>query len=299
VHVGVPLLCQHSCQQCGASFTASSNDRHQLCSTCNHDRRYPSSSSASTSGSSSSSSIDTIDRRLQEAGLFGRVALHKRKFNEEEKQKRLAFAHGYKGWTVEQWMKVLFSDEKIFLGEGFMGRVYVRRPVGEALNPDYCVDQNPHPVNVKVWACLCGKGLGYMYIFNKKLNAKLLQEILGTHLIESAALHFDVKHAEAWWFLQDNDPKHTSGLIQTSLFNHGIQCMDFPPYSPDLNIIENVWNDMARRVEKRPASTMEQLQDIVAEEWEATSVEFIKTLINSMPARCQAVIDVNGEHTKF
>ena len=37
----------------------------------------------------------TIDRRLIEHGLFGRVARHKRKFTEEEKQKRVALAEGY------------------------------------------------------------------------------------------------------------------------------------------------------------------------------------------------------------
>jgi transposase len=40
-------------------------------------------------------SARTVDRRLQEAGLFGRVALKKRKFDEEEKKKRLSFVKGY------------------------------------------------------------------------------------------------------------------------------------------------------------------------------------------------------------
>jgi hypothetical protein len=43
-----------------------------------------------------------------------------------------------------------------------------------------------------------------MYIFNENMNAKLLQGILGTHLVESAELHFDTDNAEQWWFLQDN-----------------------------------------------------------------------------------------------
>src|SRR5947208_1191150 len=53
-------------------------------------------------------SISTIDRRLQEAGLFGRVSKHKRLFTENEKRKRLSFANGYKNWTKEQWEQVLF-----------------------------------------------------------------------------------------------------------------------------------------------------------------------------------------------
>lgn len=38
----------------------------------------------------------TIDRRLIEHGLFGRVARHKKKFSEEEIRKRLSFAEGYR-----------------------------------------------------------------------------------------------------------------------------------------------------------------------------------------------------------
>jgi transposase len=244
-------------------------------------------------------SIDTIDRRLKENGLFGRVARHKRKFSEEEKRKRLAFTEGYKHWTADDWMRVEFADEKLFLGEGFWGQVFVRRPKGEALNPDYCVDQKPHPVKVSAWACFSGHGLGYMYIFNENIDAKKLQHILGTHLIESAELHFDVEHAEQWWFLQDNAPQHKSVLVSAWMFNNGIQCLDFPPYSPDLNPIENLWADLARRVEKFQCDTMEELQDIVAEQWKKTPKKLLRTLARSMPKRCQAVIDAKGDHTKF
>jgi transposase/uncharacterized coiled-coil protein SlyX len=241
----------------------------------------------------------TIDRRLIEVGLFGRVARHKKKFSDEEKRKRLSFAEGYKKWTADDWMRVEFADEKIFWGEGFWGQVFVRRPKGEALNPAYCVDQDPHPVKVSAWACFSGHGLGYMYIFNENMDAKLLQGILGTHLVESAELHFDVEHAEQWWFLQDNAPQHKSVLVRTWLFNHGIQCIDFPPYSPDLNPIENLWANLARRVEEFQCETMEELQDIVAEQWKETDTELLRKLARSMPERCQAVIDAHGDHTSF
>jgi transposase/uncharacterized coiled-coil protein SlyX len=241
----------------------------------------------------------TIDRRLIEVGLFGRVARHKRKFNEEEKRKRLSFAEGYRHWTAGDWMRVEFADEKIFWGEGFWGQVFVRRPKGEALNPAYCVDHESHPVKVSAWACFSGHGLGYMYIFNENMDAKRLQQILGTHLIESAELHFDVEHAEQWWFLQDNAPQHKSFLVRAWLFNNGIQCIDFPPYSPDLNPIENLWADLARRVEQFQCDSMEELQDIVAEQWKETDKELLRTLARSMPERCQAVIDAHGDHTAF
>jgi hypothetical protein len=241
----------------------------------------------------------TLDRRLIEAGLPGRVAVHAKDFTDEDIRKRLSFAEGYKNWTTEQWERVLFSDEKKFLGKGFSGRVYVRRPPGDALNPQYTVDKRPHPVKVNVWGCFSASGVGYSYIFNEKLNAKLLKTIFSTHLVSSAQLLFPQHPPQQWWYLQDNDPKHTSRMIHSWLHNNGISCIDFPPYSPDLNPMENVWNEMARRVEMRQAESIEQLQNIVAEEWTTTSIEFLVKLAHSMPKRCTAVIEAKGGHTNY
>jgi hypothetical protein len=244
-------------------------------------------------------STRTIDRRLQEANLFGRVARHKKKLSTEEKRKRLSFAEGYKGWTKEQWERVLFSDEKKFKGDGFMGQVWVRRPKGEADNPDYQVQKLPHPVKLNVWGCFCAAGVGYLYVFNENMDGKLLKRIFESgHLLESAEDR-GLMDGGGWWLLQDNDPKHKSKEVQTWLHNHGVSVLDFPPYSPDLNPIENLWNDMDRRVEARPASTMEQLQDVIAEEWAATSIALLAKLARSMPERCQAVIEAKGDHTKY
>jgi hypothetical protein len=44
---------------------------------------------------------------------------------------------------------------------------------------------------------------------------------------------------------------------------------------------------------------LEGLQDAIAEEWDKTSIDFLKTLSHSMPKRCQAVIDANGQHTMY
>jgi transposase len=107
----------------------------------------------------------TIDRRLQEAELFGRVARHTFTLTVEHKLKR-SFAERYKGWTVAQWERVLFSDESVFEGAGFSGQQWVRRPRGEALSEEYTVDKKPHPVKVNVWGCFCAAGVGYMYVFN-------------------------------------------------------------------------------------------------------------------------------------
>lgn len=241
----------------------------------------------------------TIDRRLQEAGLFGRVAQHKRDYSGDELRKRLAFAEGYKDWTAEQWSKVLFSDEKCFYGMGFCGRKWVRRPKGEALNPEYTVDQRAHPVKVNVWACFCAKGQGYMYCFNENMDAALMKHILEENLIPSAELHYSFAPPEQWYFLHDNDKKFRSNLVTKTLHELGVTTLDFPPYSPDLNPIENLWAIMARAVEARPAETVEELQDVIADEWDKVDKAILQKLADSMPRRCAAVIEAKGWHTKY
>lgn len=246
-------------------------------------------------------SRQTVDRRLQQAGLFGRVARQKREYSAEERRKRLSFAEGYKDKTVEWWNTVLFSDEKCFYGRGFCGRTWVRRPVGEALNPEYCVHKQAHPVKLNVWACFCAAGQGYCHIFNETMDKQMYKGILNTNLIPSARLHFslDPPHVQQWHFLQDNDPKHKSRVVTEWLHNNGISTIDFPPYSPDLNPIENLWCVMQRAVDEHSTSTVEELQDVVAAEWDKVDTDLMRNLVASMPARCRAVIEAEGWHTKY
>ena len=241
-------------------------------------------------------SARTVDRHLQEAGLFGRVARQKRDYSEGEVKKRLSFAEGYAHWTAEDWSKVLFSDEKIFWGRGKNGQTWVRRPKGEALNPCYTLHKQAHPVKVNVWACFSAAGQGFSYIFSDTLDANLAKTILSENLLESAEELFP---AGAWWLLHDNDKKFKSRLVQTWLHNNGVSVLDFPPYSPDLNPIENLWKTLARAVEDHRCDTVASLQDAVAEEWDKIDPQHMHNLVRSMPERCTAVIEAAGWHTKY
>ena len=64
-------------------------------------------------------------------------------------------------------------------------------------------------------------------------------------------------------------------------------------------MIEHVWADIARRVEQYQCTTVEELQDVVADEWGKTDPQLLIKLVHSMPQRCQAVIDAEGDHTEY
>jgi transposase len=241
-------------------------------------------------------SARTVRRRLNEAEAHGRVARKEYPFTAAHLKKRLSFARGYLNWTEEQWATVIFSDET-HIELGTTGRVWVQRPAGCAFDYEYMSPTKmSHPKRVSAWGCFSRNGVGDIDIFTDMLDAKLMRNILNDHLIQSARRLFPRTH---WWFLQDNDPKHTSIPVRTWLHNKGVQCLDFPPYSPDLNPIENLWNDLKRRVESRNPSTLAELEQHLKEEWEATDTELLASLVDSMPKRCQAVIDSKGHLTKY
>jgi hypothetical protein len=47
-----------------------------------------------------------------------------------------------------------------------------------------------------------------------------------------------------WQIMQDNCPAHRAKTVTQYLHENGVEFLEWPPYSPDLNPIENIWNWM-------------------------------------------------------
>lgn len=50
--------------------------------------------------------------------------------------------------------------------------------------------------------------------------------------------------------MHDNAPVHTAWIVKKLLEDLGIEAMIWPPYSPDLNLIENLWALMKDEIYK-------------------------------------------------
>ena len=240
----------------------------------------------------------TIRRRLNDDQLFGRVSRHFFPLSADVVRKLLSFANGYKDWTEEKWMRVLFADEKVFT-LGMHGRVWVQRPKGAAWDPKYCHEQESHPKGVNFWGCFSGRGVGGCETFSYSNTGAVMAGIVKYHLVPSADKLFVRRPPEHWWLLWDNSPSHKALECQQALHQKGIDCMELSPYSPDLKPMEHLLADLTRRVEQRYPTTVDELEDALYDEWALTDRDFLPHLAQSMPRRIQAVINNQGHATKY
>lgn len=240
-------------------------------------------------------SDDTVRRRLDEAGLHGRVARAAPMWTPTHIRKRISFAGGYARWTEADWERVIFSDET-HVELSPTGQIWVQRPVGAEYDPQYVIPRRLHSERVTLWGCFCAREIGQAEIFVGEFDASKYVDVLQHNLLPAARSFFP---SGQWWFQQDNAPQHTSRAAQRWFHNNGVDCIDFPPLSPDLNPIENMWADLKRRVEQRRARTMEELEQHLKEEWEATSPTLLASLAHSMPARLAAVRANEGHYAGY
>ena len=167
--------------------------------------------------------------------------------------RRLGWAREHIRWTRAQWARIRWSDEcSIERGKGVKPDWVFRRP-REGLFP-WAVQPKARGTrhSIMFWAAF-GFGIRSDLVvcegdpkaahrgFTARKYRDLLQEHLGTVLDHDSI------------FMQDNASIHTAHIVREWLDEHAIQVMDWPPYSPDLNPIENIWALLKQKIyELRP-----------------------------------------------
>ena len=216
-------------------------------------------------------------------------------------QKHLKFAQIHVNWTVEDWKRILWSDETKINRIGSDGRVYTWKPRGEAISDRTTLPTVKHGGgnNLMVWGCMGWNGVGTLTEVEGKMNADQYCEIL-EHGVDESFENLEMPEGERI-FQQDNDPKHTSKKAQQWFLDNGIEVLEWPPQSPDINPIEHLWTHLKRQMNtyETPPKGAFELWERLAKEWTEIPPETCQRLIESMPRRMEAVIKAKGGHTKY
>jgi transposase len=173
-------------------------------------------------------SVSLVKDRLKSAGLPARVARKKPKLTEANRKKRYEWAKTHKDWTVDDWKKVIFSDESPFQLFQDGGKIYVRRRVGEELL-DECVRPTVKHGGgtIQVWGCFSWFGAGPLYRITDTLTGVKYRQILKSNMAPYLK-EIEQKSGLEVIFQHDNDPKHTSKVAKKYLENKSIVVLDWP-----------------------------------------------------------------------
>jgi transposase len=242
----------------------------------------------------------TIRTRLQACGLRAYVRRTKPFLTEAHKQKRLEWAEAHADWSADDWKAVVFSDESKFNIFGSDGRSWCWRRQGEEFDERYTKKVVKHGGgHVMVWGCITAEGLGRISRIDGNMDATLYVEILNDDFL--GTLSDLAINKTSIYFQQDNDPKHTSNLAKEWFQKKKVDKLDWPANSPDMSIIEHVWDYLDRRVRTRTSlpRNRTELWDALVEEWGNVEEDYITRLYESMPRRVQALLDAKGGHTKY
>lgn len=186
-------------------------------------------------------SEDTIRHALRKAGFSRRVTRQKPSISEANRLLRLAWAREHVNWTKEQWESILWSDETWVNGIRHR-KIWVIRRSNEEYDPTCLITRAPgRGPGWMFWACFFGSKKGSCLFWEKDWGTinkqsyceRIVPLVHGWMMMSSSLL-----------FVQDNAPGHAAQYTRDELQERSIHTIFWPPFSPDLNPIEKVWNWM-------------------------------------------------------
>ena len=242
----------------------------------------------------------TIHIRLQQCGLKAYVCAKRPLLMAAHKEKRLAWVKAHADWTIDNRKAVIFSDESKFTLFGTDGCEWCWRAPGQAFDERFVKKSIKHGGgSVMVWGCITAQGPGRVCRIEGIMNAQFYTQILDDEFLGTLCdLGINKKDV---YFQQDNDPKHTSRLATDWFNKKKVDKLEWPPNSPNMNIIEHAWEYLERRVHSRTPlpRNLGELWEALVEEWGNIEDDYITKLYESMPDRVQALLEAKGAHTRY
>jgi len=100
---------------------------------------------------------------------------------------------------------------------------------------------------IKWWGALSYNRTAFLTKVNGNLNGAGYINVLENSAIPSAHL---LGFGDNFWFQDDGAPCHRSRRVAEWKAENNLRCLSWPPQSPDLTPIENVWQDVKLRLKQ-------------------------------------------------
>ena len=211
------------------------------------------------------------------------------------------------------WGGVMFTDSKIFLREPTTG-AFSWQPKGKRLG-------RPVPSwsdKLHVYGGVTKYGTTKLYFLTGTSRQKstfidaktgkpyagvCAKEFMGVArqmAADAKKLFMQTRFAHSWTFKLYNARCHTTAEVKGLLTELSPKVMEFwPPNSPDLSWIENVWGWMQREIVKLPqAPDLESFKAQLQQVWDRLSVDMLQNFVAGMPQRVRECHAAGGEQIR-
>uniref|UniRef100_A0A9J7YAI0 Transposase n=1 Tax=Cyprinus carpio carpio TaxID=630221 RepID=A0A9J7YAI0_CYPCA len=232
-------------------------------------------------------SAQTVRNRLHDGGMRARRPQVGVVLTAQHRAGRLAFAREHQDWQIHHWRPVLFTDERFTLSTCDRRDQVWRRREERSAACNILQHDRFGSGSVMVW------GVAFLWRAAQPSMYEILRPLVRPY---AGAV------GPGFLLMQDNARPHVAGVCQQFLQDEGIDAMDWPAHSPELNPVEHIWVIMSRSIHQRHVApqTVQELADALVQVWEEIPQETIRHLIRSMPRHCrEAVIDCKGFATKY
>lgn len=193
----------------------------------------------------------------------------------------------------------MFTDESRFGLRSADGRERVWRRTGERNMPcTFSSRVSFQGVSVMVWGGISYDARTELVCIDRGslTGVRYIEEILSEHVVPYAPFI-----GEDFMLMHDNARPHTARCVTEYLDQIGLNRMEWPARSPDVNPIEHVWDMLGKRVRSRLSSPCNLLEfkNALKKEWDNIDQGSIQTLFDGMNRQMIAVFNARGGNTHY
>ncbi len=244
--------------------------------------------------------MSTIRRCLHINGIQSYIAEVKPYLSTKHITARLNWCTERERWATKQWDEVAFSDESSFTLRPVKNRSRVWRKVGTRYEIDDIVPTFKFGnASLRIWDMFLSHRRSPLVRISGTLNEFKYIEILRQYVLPHKHRH----HAANLRFIYQHDGcgQHHAKRVAEYLNANDVNVLPWPAQSPDLNLIENVWGIMKRRLHTLPKypNTADELYAQLCEIWSGLPDDYFTKLSHSMIQRCKIIKNVSRCSCKY